>query len=251
MYKGLRGCRKIASASALSLSLLPPVSFDMGDQPTPPHPNDGSGDPEQNPAHPPGAADPSPPVSISSTFHPAANLDHTPPNTLILSSDRILFVVHYRWLYAQSVNLFNGLLLNTVEPPPENPLARSVSERAQVIEILFHAAYNLPFPPHTPTPSLECLEEVIVALHTYGFLPIQRFIATGSPLHTAFVNHAQSKPMEIYALAASREFEDLAVAASPYTLRMSVNRIPAPLVDRWACSTCFGCTSCMGTGRRG
>ncbi len=38
--------------------------------------------------------------------------------------------------------------------------------------------------------------------------------------------------MEIYALAASREFEDLAVAASPYTLRMSVNHIAAPLVDR-------------------
>lgn len=155
-------------------------------------------------------------IRISSIFHFNTTFDPIKPNTFILTSDRVLFVVHYRWLFAQSANLFGGTLVESAQPTSEHPLVINLSESSDSINILLHAVYGLPCESSMPT--FQCLEETFQLLIKYGLLPTQRYISRGFPLFNAFLAQARTMPVEVFAFAASHRLEDLAVQSSAHTL---------------------------------
>ncbi|KAI0086201.1 hypothetical protein BDY19DRAFT_996104 [Irpex rosettiformis] len=195
----------------------------MSNPSTPPPNGTGGGqDPQRNVVESPNAGSATS-IRISSTFHFNANLDHVAPNTLILTPDRVLFVVHYHWLSAHSMNLFSGLLTDISNPTPDNLFVISVSERADVLNILLHAVYGLSC--HNYAPTFQCLEETIEIFVKYGLTPIHHYVPDGSPIFNALLCHAPAKPIEVFALAASYRLEDLAVSSSSYTLNLNIYHI--------------------------
>lgn len=60
----------------------------------------------------------------------------------------------------------------------------------------------------------------------YGFIPLDRFICRGLPLYNTILNHAPVRPLETYALAGTNMLDDLAIAASAYTLHMKLYQMP-------------------------
>ena len=162
-------------------------------------------------------------IRISSIFNFNTAFDPIKPNTYILTSDRVLFVVHYHWLFAQSVNLFGGTLVDSARPTPEHPFVINLPESSNIINILLHAVYSLPCESSTPT--FQCLAETFQSLIKYGFLPVQRYISRGTPLFNAVLAYARTKPVEVFALAASHRLGDLAVQSSAHTLDRSISKL--------------------------
>ncbi len=63
-------------------------------------------------------------------------------------------------------------------------------------------------------------------------LSLPHYLACGTPLYSTILTFAPVRPIETYALAASHALEDLAVAASSYTLHIKVHNIPQNLADQ-------------------
>jgi hypothetical protein len=99
-----------------------------------------------------------------------------------------------------------------------------------VLNVVFHAIYDISVDNYSP--SFECLLAAVNALKRYGIIPLSHTISRGMPLFNTILNRAISHPMETYALAASEGLEDLAVAASSYTLHLRLYRVPQDLIDK-------------------
>ncbi|KAI0776442.1 hypothetical protein BC629DRAFT_645597 [Irpex lacteus] len=65
----------------------------------------------------------------------------------------------------------------------------------------------------------------------YG-LPLHRYLSRGTPLYNTILCHAPFSALEIYAFAASEQLEDLAVAASAYTLNAPFHLTSKALVKQ-------------------
>ncbi|KAI0342146.1 hypothetical protein BDW22DRAFT_240997 [Trametopsis cervina] len=172
------------------------------------------------------------PFQISSAFGLDANLDERPYNIIIRSADGIIFAVHLHRLRNASNNGFAGLLLRSdLQPTHDSPLGLIVTEAHDVLNVVLHTIYGLSCDAYRP--STECLTASIDALTKYGILPLQRYLArNASPLFRTFVHNAVTHPVEIYSLAAHHNLEDLAIAASAYTLTLSLHSISQPLATQ-------------------
>ncbi|KAI0342628.1 hypothetical protein BDW22DRAFT_1484227 [Trametopsis cervina] len=173
-----------------------------------------------------------PPFQVSSAFHLDANLDSTLPDVIIASADNVLFAVHCHRLQEASANNFAGFLSVTgVEPTSENPLTFVVTDPQDVLNVVLHTLYGLSCGAYNP--SLDCLAASIQALKTYGLIPLQRYLSrNASPLYSTVLNQGLAHPIETFALAASHGLEDLAVAASSYTLSAKLDHIPPHLAEQ-------------------
>lgn len=158
-------------------------------------------------------------VSISTTFHPAAQLHPVPTDIVLLSSDNVFFYVHSHLLLAASENAFNNLL-----PPASKhqDSILSVPEHSTVLNILLHTIYDISCIHYSP--SLPTITTAVNCLPIYGVLP-KTHIAPSTPLYTLLISQAPLDPLEVYALAASLDLYDLAVATSSHLLSF-------PLSDR-------------------
>jgi len=161
-------------------------------------------------------------VSVSTTFNLDTITDDRRSDLLILSSDSVLFYVHSARLLEASGNGFNGNLPLT---PTQNLLSNRIialPERASVINLLLCAVYFMPCTHYSP--SFEDLSEAMAALGIYG-LPIQTFLTRDSPLFDAFLIHAPTRPLDLYAFAATNRLHDLAVITSPHLLSLTLSSL--------------------------
>ncbi|KAI0342266.1 hypothetical protein BDW22DRAFT_1429130 [Trametopsis cervina] len=170
-----------------------------------------------------------PTIEVSSTFSLDAGLDSAAPNIVIASADRVFFFLHFDKLLAASTNRFGGLLPHGPQPTEMNLLTCIVHDRADILNIVLHCLYEISCGSYHP--SLECLDEAICAQKRYG-LNAQHYLARGAPLYDTVLQHAPCLPMETYALAATHGCEDLAVAASAYTLHIELQHLDSAMLQR-------------------
>lgn len=165
-------------------------------------------------------------VSISTTFHPAAQLHPVPTDIVLLSSDNVFFYVHSHLLLAASENAFNNLL-----PPASNhqdPIL-SVPEHSTVLNIFLHTIYDISCIHYSP--SLHTIITTVNCMPIYGVLP-KTHILPSTPLYTLLISQAPLDPLEVYALAASFDLYDLAVATSSHLLSFSLSSLTDEMAER-------------------
>ncbi|KAF8913847.1 hypothetical protein CPB84DRAFT_1811342 [Gymnopilus junonius] len=169
--------------------------------PTPPQSHDGS----------PVVDDPAETntlVSVSTTFHPAAQLHSITPDIVLLSSDNVFFYVHSHILIAASENGFRGHLPQPPSPSKDqNSLAIvSIPENSVVLNILLHSVYDISCAPYSPT--FPSLVTTVNRLPVYGI------------------------PPKLYALAASYDLYDLAVSTSSHLLSFPLSTLTDQMAER-------------------
>lgn len=144
-------------------------------------------------------------------------------DTIIVTDDHTFFAVHTHRLLAASTNEFGGLLSpNSERLADDSAISLIIPELSGIMTVVLCCAYGLSCDTYNPT--LECIASAIKAMRKYGMSP-HRFISRGRPLYDIILNHAPHYPIETYTLAGSENLEDLAVAASSYTLHVKLDHI--------------------------
>ncbi|CDO71378.1 hypothetical protein BN946_scf184908.g136 [Trametes cinnabarina] len=171
-------------------------------------------------------------VSVSTTFHPGANLLPIPPDLIFLSSDNVFFYVHTTQVLAMSTNRFNDL----VPPKPIKTKTRddlglviSLPEVATVVNIILHAVYDMSCAHYRP--NLDTLITAVDAMAAYGISPKQH-IAPSTSLYSLILSQAPIQPIMVYALAATHDLYDLAVPVSSHLLSFPLYTLTDDLAAR-------------------
>ncbi|KAJ7068213.1 hypothetical protein C8F01DRAFT_1117309 [Mycena amicta] len=189
--------------------------------PTPPHSEDGSPITRTPEA-------PSTLVSVSTTFFPTAQHRPHPPNLILLSKDAVYFYVHSDILLEASDNQFRAML--PVAPSDDNePPILSVPESSAVLNVILHAAYDLSSAHYQPP--FETLATAVDSMTTYGMDPKSK-IHQSTPLFSLLLSQAPLFPLQLYALAAHYQIEDLAVPTSAHLLAYPLSRLSDQEVER-------------------
>ncbi|KAI0958239.1 hypothetical protein AcV7_004112 [Taiwanofungus camphoratus] len=169
-------------------------------------------------------------VSVSTTFHPGANINNQLPDVILVSSDNVFFHVHCCHILGASENGFNSLL------PPNRGLNNDsltpmvmLPEPAPVLNVVLHTIYNMSASQFAP--SFDDLTDALDALIKYC-IPVKHYVAATTPLFALLLSHAPMRPIDSYALAAHHGLEDLAVAISPHLLSFSLPSLSDSLAAR-------------------
>lgn len=157
-------------------------------------------------------------VSVSTTFHPGANLLQITPDLILLSSDGVFFYVHTTQVLSMSNNHFNGLVSPTaVKTKTRDDLGPvlPLPEAATVLNIVLHVVYEISCAHYHP--GIDTLISAVDAMPTYGLRP-SAHIAPSTPLYSLILSQAPVQPINAYALAAAHDLYDLAVPISSHLL---------------------------------
>ncbi|KAF5364233.1 hypothetical protein D9756_000679 [Leucocoprinus leucothites] len=188
--------------------------------PTPPHSSDGTPNTEE-------PTEGTTLVSISTTFYPGAQINEHPPDVVLLSSDSVFFYVHASVLLTSSSNQFNNLLPSNPAPSEGQDAMLSVPEHSTVLNVLLHIMYDMSCAHYSPP--FPTFVTAVNRLPTYGVTP-KLAIVPGTPIYASLLSHAPLFPLELYALSASFDLYDLAVATSSHLLSFPL----ASLTDEMA-----------------
>ncbi|KAF9482440.1 hypothetical protein BDN70DRAFT_801430 [Pholiota conissans] len=188
--------------------------------PTPPQSHDGS---------PVDDTDAQTLVSVSTTFYPGAHHLPVPDDIVLLSSDNVFFYVHSHILIASSDNGFRGRLPLPVLSPKDRDPVVSLPENSTVLNIILHTVYDMPCAHYSP--SFPTLVSAVNRLPVYGIPPKSR-IAPSTPLYSVLLSYAPLYPIELYALAASHDLFDLAVATSSHLLAFPLSTITDDMAEK-------------------
>ena len=107
-------------------------------------------------------------------------------------------------------------------PAETVPYLITIPESSPVLNILLHLIYNLPCERFSP--DLETLTSLFSCLKKYG-LSVQDLIPPNSEITNILLSHAPKNPLQIYTLAAANKLEQLCVAASHFTLPISLSQV--------------------------
>ncbi|KAI0291770.1 hypothetical protein BC826DRAFT_1022115 [Russula brevipes] len=146
-------------------------------------------------------------ISVSTTFYPGAELDVSPTDLIILSSDSVFFYVHTHKILSEQVH------------PEHAGSILAVHHDSVILNILLHTIYNLSAAHFSPTP--EAVIAAVESLEKYG-LSVQNYMAPASPLHTLFLGTAPQAPIEFYALSGAYNLQHLAIPISSFLLSYSL-----------------------------
>ncbi|KZV99196.1 hypothetical protein EXIGLDRAFT_579335, partial [Exidia glandulosa HHB12029] len=159
---------------------------------------------------------------ISTTFQPSEFAD-----TILISSDGVVFFVLAGQLTSHSENAFAGLLSATTSPRPAAlPEVYHVEQTAAVLNVVLHALHGLVLTLYNP--DLVTLYAAVDALLVQYAVPPKLVLCPATPLFDALLAHAQSKPLEpldVYAFAAKHNMEDLAIASSALLLSFPIDTL--------------------------
>lgn len=168
--------------------------------------------------------------TISTAFNFTDNADERQSDLVIVSSDSVLFYVNSSRLIEASSNGFNGHFPHTPRADTSNnDLVIALPERSTVINLLILAVYRMPCTQYMP--SFEDLSETVGTLNIYGF-PTESYLSPSSPLFDALIIHAPTRPLDLYAFAASRGFHELAVTTSPHLLSFPLSSLSDEMAER-------------------
>ncbi|KZT72032.1 hypothetical protein DAEQUDRAFT_706336 [Daedalea quercina L-15889] len=167
---------------------------------------------------------------VSTTFQPTAMMGITLPDIVLASTDNVLFYVHRTRLIAVSANGFNHLIPFYL-PLKVDDRAPSilVSERAEVLNIVLHTIYDISSTQFLP--SFETVSEATNVLARYG-VDLKLHAGPSQSLHSLISSFAPYRPIDTFALAASHNLEDVAVASSAHLLAYRLSTLTDELAER-------------------
>ncbi|KAL1944884.1 hypothetical protein VTO73DRAFT_2504 [Trametes versicolor] len=157
-------------------------------------------------------------VSVSTTFHAAANLLHTPTDLVLISSDDVVFHVHTAQLLGASTNDFNHLILPSSARSNIVDTVVCVPEPAASLNVLLHSVYELSCTHYNPP--LGTLIAAVDAMPAYGMSP-QRYVLP--PLFDLILALAPTQPLAVYALASRHDLFALAQPVSSHLLSLPLD----------------------------
>ncbi|OJT09632.1 hypothetical protein TRAPUB_13885 [Trametes pubescens] len=175
-------------------------------------------------------------VSISTTFHPTANILPIPTDLVLISSDKVLFYVHTTQVLGVSTNHFNDTILpqllgdlksGEVEGGVHNPITH-VPESSAVLNVILHSSYGVPCEQYKPT--LNVLITAVDAMPSYGLSP-KALVVPATSLYSLILAQAPIHPLHVYALASRHDLYELAKPVSSFLLSFSLDTLMGDFVS--------------------
>ncbi|KAF8179327.1 hypothetical protein K438DRAFT_1254672 [Mycena galopus ATCC 62051] len=171
-------------------------------------------------------------VSVSATFHPAAELPGLLPlDVILLSQDGVNFYVNSTVLLLASENAFRAMLpvFPVFQPVRDELPVLDIPESSTVLNIILHAIYNMPCAHYSP--SFSILVTVVESMPTYGINP-KSMILPPTHLFALLLAQAPFFPLQLYALAAHHDVFDLAMPTSSHLLSFPLWRLSDEMGER-------------------
>lgn len=166
---------------------------------------------------------------MSTTFYPGAHHHSLPSDISFLSSDNVFFYVHSHLILAASDNGFQGLLPPLSASNKDQDPIIHVPEVSTVLNIILHTVYDMSCAHYSPT--FETLATAVSRLPQYG-IKAKTAIMPSTPLYSLLLSYAPLHPLDLYALAASFDLYDLAVATSSHLLSFSLATLTDEMAER-------------------
>ncbi|GLB43050.1 putative expressed protein [Lyophyllum shimeji] len=175
------------------------------------------------PLTPPQSHSPSPDtvVSVSTAFYPGSHaLDF---DIVFSSSDSVLFYVHSRTLHARSKDAFDAFLPSHLLPNDASETSIiPIPEPSIILDVIFHIMYDMPCSAHAP--AFSTVAAAIDRMPVYSICP-RDHITPSNPSYSYILSFAPLAPLDLYALAAHHDLQELAVAASSHLLSLALSTI--------------------------
>ncbi|KAK0443541.1 hypothetical protein EV421DRAFT_1804329, partial [Armillaria borealis] len=151
--------------------------------------------------------------AMSTKFNADFKHNGKPPDTRLVSSDLVLFLIHRHMLVDASTNRFNALL-DSLRP------FTTIPETSDFLNIILHAVYGLSSSQFRPT--IDTLMTAVCLFPKYGLQP-KRYIHPSSPLFSDIRYQMPLSPLMAYVVSSYYELEDLAVITSGHLLSLDVS----------------------------
>ncbi|KAI0073318.1 hypothetical protein K474DRAFT_1603561 [Panus rudis PR-1116 ss-1] len=161
---------------------------------------------------------------VSTAFCPGADVDPSPYDSIIISSNKVYFHVHRQRLLSVSSNSFNFINL-----PVETEV--HVPEHSTVLNVVLHTMYGISCSKYRL--SLYLLLSSLSVLEKYG-VAVKLFITPETPLFDLILMHipSQENTIEIYMTAAAHDIFSLAQVVSPHLLSFQLPTLTDDMATR-------------------
>ncbi|KAK7052855.1 hypothetical protein VNI00_004174 [Paramarasmius palmivorus] len=175
-------------------------------------------------------------VPVSPTFGPTTGQGERPPaDTILFSSDFVMFHVDESTLLQFSDNNFRGLLPFLGQDEASRMLFFHDILSSE-LEIALKAIYKMPATIASTAgggnlEELWLLAKGIGWLPTFG-IPAKVVVLPNTDIFTLILSYAPLHPMETYTVAGSHDLEQLAAAVSPHTLPLELSRVTEELGEQ-------------------
>ncbi|GLB45356.1 putative expressed protein [Lyophyllum shimeji] len=167
-------------------------------------------------------------IAVSTAFYPGSH--SLGFNLAFFTSDSVLFYVHSNILRAKSKDAFHGIL-----PSPSwtsgtsDTLVISIPESSVVLDVILYILYDMPCADHAP--ALPTVVAAIDRMSIYSICP-RDHITPSHPSYAYILSFAPRAPLDVYALAAHHDLQELARAASSHLLSYSLTAIDDAAAER-------------------
>ncbi|KAK7062532.1 hypothetical protein VNI00_000020 [Paramarasmius palmivorus] len=178
-------------------------------------------------------------ISVSPMFPPTlSGSDRPPADCILLSFDSIIFYVDEDTICKASNNGFNGILPLQAKESLQR-LVYVPKLLSSELQIMLQVIYDIPFDRgspgivHNPTNQshVQAVIYGISLLPHYGVLP-KAAIQPHTNMFKYLLMCAPMYPLDIYALAAQCDIEELAVSVSSHLLSVNLNTISPAMAGR-------------------
>ncbi|TCD64953.1 hypothetical protein EIP91_003411 [Steccherinum ochraceum] len=177
---------------------------------------------------------PQPLYSVSLSFHSEFQWNTLGPDTILISSDRVIFYAHTPVLLAASQNAFNGLLSDEgIESGREitaGPMIIvAVPAHSTLFNVILHTIYGMSCTQYRPP--LGVLLEAVTELKTYG-IPQGEFISPHKPIFHHILAETPRNPINVFLVASENDLELLAAATSAHLHSLHLPSITDEMANR-------------------
>jgi hypothetical protein len=168
-------------------------------------------------------------VAASTAFHPTAHPELPPVDTILCSSDGVLFYVHSSTILSTCESAFNAFLCSPLDDPKFRDTPIPVASTSGELNIILHMLYGTSSASYSPT--FEMLANAVDRMPAYSITPCEH-IFPGTPLYNLLLSHAPLRPLDVYSLAAHHNVHQLAVITSSHLLSYPLQNITDSQADR-------------------
>ena len=168
-------------------------------------------------------------ASVSTAFHPTSFPELPSFDTILASSDRVLFYVHSNTILATCELAFREYLGGSLDNPNFRDILIPIPSTSAELNVILHMFYGLSSAPYSPT--FEILSNAVDSMPTYSITP-RKHIHPETPLYTLLLSYAPLCPVDVYALAAHHKIHSLAVMTSSHLLSYPLHTITDSQADR-------------------
>ncbi|KAF5357124.1 hypothetical protein D9756_006475 [Leucocoprinus leucothites] len=165
-------------------------------------------------------------ISISSTLNPGVFDEIS--DTVLLSSDSVLFYIHSATVSRTQPNAFRRLVGVPLTDSACRDRIINIDESSDLVTVLLHALYDRPC---NPVPSFDSIVTAVDKMRMYEISPTVQLTPT-SHLYKLILSFAPVKPLEVYALAGFHRLNEMAVEASTHLISHPLSAITDALATR-------------------